>query len=163
MGVRREGREAAIQFLYQRDLGGGAGVSDLEDFYAFRGLSPAARRFCEGLVSGVLTHSDEVDVALREYSQNYELERLSAVDRNILRLAIHEMLFCADIPPVVSINEAIDIAKKYGTEESGRFVNGVLDRIKATLTRPERTAAAATTTPAASVETAEVSEEPSND
>jgi len=163
MGVRREGREAAIQFLYQRDLGGGAGVSDLEDFYAFRGLSPAARRFCEGLVSGVLTHSDEVDVALREHSQNYELERLSAVDRNILRLAIHEMLFCADIPPVVSINEAIDIAKKYGTEESGRFVNGVLDRIKATLTRPERTAAAATITPAASVETAEVSEEPSND
>jgi N utilization substance protein B len=111
----------------------------------------------------VLAHSDEVDVALREYSQNYELERLSAVDRNILRLAIHEMLFCADIPPVVSINEAIDIAKKYGTEESGRFVNGVLDRIKATLTRPERTAAAATTTPPTSVELAEVSEEPSND
>ncbi len=141
MGVRREGREAAIQFLYQRDLGGGAGVSDLEEFYAFRGLSPAARRFCEGLVGGLLTHTREVDVALREHTQNYELDRLSAVDRNILRLAIHEMLFCDDIPPVVSINEAIDIAKKYGTEESGRFVNGVLDKIKATLKRPERTPA----------------------
>jgi N utilization substance protein B len=141
MGVRREGREAAIQFLYQRDLGGGAGVSDLEDFYAFRGLSPSARRFCQGLVSGVLEKTDAVDGALREHTQNYELDRLSAVDRNILRLAVHEMLHCDDIPPVVSINEAIDIAKKYGTEESGRFVNGVLDKIKATLKRPERTPA----------------------
>ena len=139
MGVRREGREAAIQFLYQRDLGGGADVSDLQEFYAFRGLSPSARRFCEGLVSGLLEHSDDIDVSLREHTQNYELERLSAVDRNILRLAVHEMLFCDDIPPVVSINEAIDIAKKYGTEESGRFVNGVLDRIKGTLKRPDRT------------------------
>ena len=143
MGVRREGREAAIQFLYQRDLGGGAGVGDLEDFYAFRGLSPAARRFCEGLVRGLLDHAPAVDESLRAHSQNYELDRLSAVDRNILRLAIHEMLFCPDIPPVVSINEAIDIAKKYGTEESGRFVNGVLDRIKATLSRPERTGSTA--------------------
>jgi N utilization substance protein B len=142
MGVRREGREAAIQFLYQRDLGGGAGASDLEEFYAFRGLSPSARRFCEGLVRGLLENSASVDEALRAHSQNYELERLSAVDRNILRLAIHEMLFCPDIPPVVSINEAIDIAKKYSTEESGRFVNGVLDRIKATLKRPDRTPAA---------------------
>jgi N utilization substance protein B len=141
MGVRREGREAAIQFLYQRDLGGGAGVADLQDFYAFRGLSPSARRFCEGLVSGLLEHTVAIDVALREHTQNYELERLSAVDRNILRLAVHEMLHCDDIPPVVSINEAIDIAKKYGTEESGRFVNGVLDKIKATLKRPERTPA----------------------
>jgi len=142
MGVRREGREAAIQFLYQRDLGGGAGASDLEAFYAFRGLSPSARRFCEGLVRGLLENSGSIDEALRAHSQNYELERLSAVDRNILRLAIHEMLFCPDIPPVVSINEAIDIAKKYSTEESGRFVNGVLDRIKATLNRPDRTPAA---------------------
>jgi len=141
MGVRREGREAAIQFLYQRDLGGADGPGDLEEFYAFRGLSPAARRFCEGLVRGLLQNTAAVDEALRGHSQNYELERLSAVDRNILRLAIHEMLFCPDIPPVVSINEAIDIAKKYGTEESGRFVNGVLDKVKATLGRPDRTPA----------------------
>ena len=149
MGVRREGREAAIQFLYQRDLGGGAGISDLQEFYAFRGLSPSARRFCEGLVSGLLDHTRDIDVALREHTQNYELERLSAVDRNILRLAIHEMLFCDDIPPVVSINEAIDIAKKYGTEESGRFVNGVLDKIKATLKRPDRTPAKPSAKPSA--------------
>ena len=149
MGVRREGREAAIQFLYPRDLGGGAGISDLQEFYAFRGLSPSARRFCEGLVSGLLDHTSDIDVALREHTQNYELERLSAVDRNILRLAIHEMLFCDDIPPVVSFNEAIDIAKKYGTEESGRFVNGVLDKIKATLKRPDRTPAKPSAKPSA--------------
>jgi N utilization substance protein B len=92
-------------------------------------------------VSGLLEHSAEIDIKLREHTQNYELERLSAVDRNVLRLAIHEMLFCAEIPPVVSINEAINIAKKYGTEESGRFVNGVLDKIRSTLQRPDRTPA----------------------
>jgi transcription antitermination protein NusB len=147
MGVRREGREAAIQFLYQRDLGGGDGANDLQEFYAFRGLSPSARRFCEGLVSGLLNKTEAIDARIRENTQNYELDRLSAVDRNILRLAVHEMLHCDDIPPVVSINEAIDIAKKYGTEESGRFVNGVLDKIKATLMRPDRTPSG--TTPAA--------------
>ncbi|HLB32755.1 MAG: transcription antitermination factor NusB [Verrucomicrobia bacterium RIFCSPHIGHO2_12_FULL_41_10] len=130
MGVRREGREAAIQFLYQRDLGGAASITDLSDFYAFRGLSPAARRFCQSLMAGLLEKLKPIDEMIVRHLQNYELGRLSAVDRNILRLAIYELLFCPDIPPAVVMNEAIDIAKKYGTEESGRFVNGVLDQVK---------------------------------
>ena len=137
MGVRREGREAAVQYLYLRDLNG---ESDLPAYYKFRGLSPAARRFCDSIVAGATEHKDTIDETIRKNTQNYELNRISVVDRNVLRVAIYEMQHCPDTPPVVSINEAIEIAKKYSTEESGRFVNGVLDQIRATLARPARTA-----------------------
>lgn len=136
MGVRREGREAAVQYLYLRDLNGD---SDLPAYYKFRGLSPSARRFCDTLVRGAIENQDTIDETIRKNTQNYELARISVVDRNVLRVAIYEMLHCAEIPPVVSINEAIEIAKKYSTEESGRFVNGVLDQIRGTLNRPART------------------------
>lgn len=136
MGVRREGREAAVQFLYLRDL---SGDCNLLSFYKFRGLSPAARRFCDTLVQGATKHLASIDEAITKNTQNYELNRISVVDRNVLRVALFEMLHCPDTPPVVSINEAIEIAKKYSTEESGRFVNGVLDQIRHTLNRPART------------------------
>ncbi|HEY5954804.1 MAG TPA: transcription antitermination factor NusB [Terrimicrobiaceae bacterium] len=137
MGVRREGREAAVQYLYLRDLNGD---SDLPAYYKFRGLSPSARRFCDELVQGAIEHQPSIDEVIRTNTQNYELARISVVDRNVLRVAIYEMLHCAEIPPVVSINEAIEIAKKYSTEESGRFVNGVLDQVMGALKRPARTA-----------------------
>lgn len=137
MGVRREGREAAVQFLYLRDLNGDCA---LEPYYKFRGLSPAARRFCDALVQGATEHQASIDETIRANTQNYELSRISVVDRNVLRVAIYEMLHCPDVPPVVSINEAIEIAKKYSTEESGRFVNGILDQIRAHLGRPGRSA-----------------------
>ena len=137
MGVRREGREAAVQYLYLRDLNGD---TELPAYYKFRGLSPSARRFCDTLVQGAIEHRQAIDEAICKNTQNYELPRISAVDRNVLRVAIYEMLHCPEIPPVVSINEAIEIAKKYSTEESGRFVNGVLDQILGALNRPARTA-----------------------
>ncbi len=140
MGVRREGREAAVQFLYQTDINHDSDISDLPEFYALRGLSPSARRFCDGLIRGVLQHLIPIDEIIGSSTQNYELARISSVDRNILRMAIYEMLHCPEIPPVVSINEAIEIAKKYSTEESGRFVNGILDKIRLSLKRPARTA-----------------------
>ena len=84
-----------------------------------------------------------IDERIAKYTDNWDLPRIAAVDRNILRLAMYEMLFRDDIPPVVSINEAVDIAKKFSTRESGAFVNGILDRLKADLTRPSRTAASA--------------------
>jgi len=139
MGVRREGREAAIQFLYQRDLGGASKIEDLTAFYAFRGISPAARRFSQQLVAGAIEQLPKIDLLIQEHAQNYQLDRLSAVDRNILRLAVYEMTCCLDTPPVVAINEAINIAKKYSTEESGRFANGVLDHIKKKIVRPAQT------------------------
>jgi len=138
MGVRRDGREAAVQFLYLRDLNGD---NNLEGFYKFRGLSPSARKFCGALIDGTTAKQAEIDEIIRTNAQNYELSRISVVDRNVLRIALYEMFHCPETPPVVAINEAIEIAKKYSTEESGRFVNGVLDQIRGTLNRPARTAA----------------------
>lgn len=137
MGVRREGREAAVQYLYLRDLNG---ECDLLSFYKLRGLSPSARRFCDGLVFGTQKNQTLIDEVISKNTQNFELNRIAAVDRNILRIAVYEMFHCPETPPVVSINEAIEIAKKLSTEDSGRFVNGVLDQIKTGLNRPARTA-----------------------
>ncbi len=101
-------------------------------------VPPKTRLFTEQLVHGVTGHLDEIDGWIKKYTANYELGRLAAVDRNILRVAIYEMLHALDVAPVVIINEAIEIAKKYGTEKSGGFVNGILDRIKQELGRPAR-------------------------
>jgi transcription antitermination protein NusB len=86
----------------------------------------------------MVAHLPEIDERIRRYCENYEFRRISAVDRNVLRLAIYEMLYRDDIPPVVSINEAIELAKAYGGADSGRFVNGILDRIRKDLDRPAR-------------------------
>ena len=163
MGTRREARERAIQFLFQYDLNPSEDLETaLELFWEGRHLSslpdanrqealrhglplppPSAeeastRLFADVLIRGTLQHRDDVDATIRRTVRNWELHRIAAVDRNILRLAIYEMLHRDDIPPVVSINEAVDIAKRFSTEESGKFVNGVLDRIRSELPRPAR-------------------------
>jgi N utilization substance protein B len=139
MGKRREGREAAVQFLFQHDLNAGAQGEQAAAFWELRPATQNVRDFSDALVKGVIENQAAIDERIRKYAANYELHRIAVVDRNILRVAIYEMLFCNDVPPVVSINEAIEIAKRYGTEESGRFVNGILDRVKLDLTRPART------------------------
>lgn len=136
MGVRRDAREAAVQYLYQRELQSDDSDSQLEEFYRLRGLSPSARKFCETLLRGWAEHRNEIDDAIRANARNYEFSRLSSVDRNVLRIGCQELLFCEDIPPAVAINEAIEIAKKFSTEESGRFVNGVLDNIRKSRRKP---------------------------
>jgi N utilization substance protein B len=144
MGKRREGREAAVQFLYQADLNAGQVAEGNADFWELRatpdskGSTAATRTFAEQLVAGVQTNIETIDERIKKYAANYELHRIAAVDRNILRLAIYEMLFCNDIAPVIAINEAIEIAKRFGSEKSGGFVNGILDRVKGELTRPAR-------------------------
>lgn len=130
MGVRRDAREAAVQYLYQREMQGDHSDQALEEFYQMRGLSPSGRRFCDELLQGWMQHREEIDDIIAKNARNFEFKRLSAVDRNVLRIACHEILFRADIPPAVAINEAIEIAKKYSTEDSGKFVNGVLDNIR---------------------------------
>ncbi len=147
MGKRREGREAAIQFLYQLDLNRETPADLSPVFWTLRSSqggdpTPAKiRTFTEAIVAGVTAHAQEIDDRIKACVANYDLHRIAPVDRNVLRLAIYEMLFCPDIPPVVSINEAIEIAKKFGGDESGRFVNGILDRIRGELSRPARQAA----------------------
>jgi N utilization substance protein B len=142
MGKRREGRETAVQLLFHWDLNVRQPLEEtgLHEFWQLRTANQATKEFAIRVVKGVIAEQVVIDEKISRYTANYELKRISAVDRNILRVAIYEMLFCNDVPPIVAINEAIDIAKKFGTEESGKFVNGVLDRVKLDLNRPLRTA-----------------------
>lgn len=129
-GKRRVGREAAIQYLYGQEINPEDDLSESEAFWEVRPLKPEARAFAEELIVGVQAHAEEIDAVLTQKLENYRLERLAAVDRNILRLAIHEILHRPDIPDAVSINEAIEIAKRFGSTESSGFVNGLLDSIR---------------------------------
>ena len=163
MGKRREARERAVQFLFQHDLNPPENLEEaLEQFWESQRaaaiaeekgvanwgqpveLPPpsvdeaATRAFAEPLIRGALEKRDEVDAHIMKFAKNWELHRMAAVDRNIMRLAVYEMLFREDIPPVVSINEAVDIAKKFSTQDSGKFVNGILDKVKGELMRPAR-------------------------
>jgi N utilization substance protein B len=142
MGKRREGREVALQLLFHWDLNvqKAPQATDLDLFWELRNVIAGVRSFAMTVLNGVIAHQSTIDSKITKYTANYELKRISAVDRNILRMAIYEMLYAIDVPPIVAINEAIDIAKKFGTEESGKFVNGVLDRVKLDLDRPLRTA-----------------------
>ena len=142
MGKRRKAREAAVQYHFWRDLQRGEGPEKLDEFWEFCPATPRAREFAQPLIEGMVTHLPEIDERIRRYSENYEFHRISPVDRNVLRLAIYEMLYRDDIPPVVSINEAIELAKTFGSGDSGRFVNGILDRVKNDLKRPLREAVA---------------------
>ncbi len=129
-GRRRIGREAAIQFLYCQELNPEERTESLEAFWDVRPIRAEARTFAEKLIDGVLEHETEIDEILTAKLENYRIERLAAVDRNILRLAIHEILHREDIPDAVSINEAIEIAKRFGSTESAGFVNGLLDSVR---------------------------------
>ena len=141
MGKRRKAREAAIQYHFWRDLQHGEMPDRIEDFWEFCPATTKVREFAQPLIEGMVSHLQDVDERIKRYCENYEFNRISPVDRNILRLAIYEMLFRDDIPPVVSIYEAIELAKTFGGADSGRFVNGILDRVKSDLTRPLREAA----------------------
>lgn len=129
MGSRRKARELAVQVLFHLEFSRGdpSAVFDLicENF----GAPEPIRSFSKTLVTGVCAHQKELDFLIRKASTNWRLERMPRVERCTLRLAIFEMLFMKDIPPKVSIDEAVEIGKKFGTEDSGSFVNGVLDNI----------------------------------
>ena len=130
MGRRRKARELALQFLYQLELrGDGDPASSSEEFWSRHPVDPEARAFAETLVRGTKLHQGKIDELLTQYAENWDLDRMAVVDRNILRVGIFELLWTADIPPKVAINEAIEVAKKFSTQESSRFINGILDRI----------------------------------
>lgn len=147
MGERRGAREWALQLLFQEDFNPGKRDEVLEIFWRSKKPSERAKTFTEELVYGVLEHRPEIDQRLQGYAENWSLHRMSAVDRNLMRLAMFELLYRVDIPPVVTINEAVDIAKSFSGEDSGRFVNGILDRARKDLKRPARTAEAPETPP----------------
>jgi len=131
---RTKSRERAVQALYQLDVA----AADLDEalgrfWRSFEPVEREVREMAEELVRGVAAHRREIDDAIEGASVNWRLDRMAKVDRNVLRLATHELLHRPDVPVKVVINEAIELGKKYGSESSGAFVNGVLDRIAGTL------------------------------
>ncbi|BBO84416.1 N utilization substance protein B [Desulfosarcina ovata subsp. sediminis] len=137
MGTRRISREQALQALFYMDMHRDP-VDDPVGLFCscFTQDKPAAP-FFHRIVNGVREHRETIDTEIERFSSNWKLSRMSCVDRNILRIAVFELLFCADIPPKVSINEAIDVGKRFGTDESGAFINGILDSIRMAMERDE--------------------------
>lgn len=131
MRKRTQARECALQILYQLDITKNDYRDSLKLYWQNREELPAddIREFAESLVKGVMDNIATLDEIISKYATNWQISRMAIVDRNILRIATYELLFLKDIPPKVSINEAIDIAKKYGDKDSGKFVNGILDKI----------------------------------
>jgi len=127
---RTRARELALQALYQLDLRGAEVLGDIERFLSEREAEPEVRAFARLLIDGCWQHLAELDAAIAAVAENWDIRRMAVVDRNVLRLASFELLFLDDVPPKVSINEAIDLAKRFSTADSGAFVNGILDRIR---------------------------------
>ncbi len=165
MGIRHEAREWALQFLFQSEFNRDDSLDEgLRHFWEHQDEPPSAadarssrmpsaqpgtdaltspqrakaRRFAEELARGVIAHHQEIDEHIVRHAANWDIDRMGNVDRNVMRMAVFEMLYRDDIPPVVSINEAVDLAKAYSSTESGKFVNGILDRIRMDIDRPAR-------------------------
>jgi transcription antitermination protein NusB len=141
MSKRREGRETAVQLLFSSDFAG-RDEHDVEAFFQLHSADKAVRRHAEELYRGVTARREEIDAIIAAVLENFSMDRLSGTDRNILRVAVYEMHHCLEVPPIVAINEAVEVAKRFGGMESGKFVNGVLNKLKQSLTRPLREAAA---------------------
>ncbi|MBU0698289.1 MAG: transcription antitermination factor NusB [Pseudomonadota bacterium] len=137
MGYRRKSRELAMQALFYMDMGQNDSKEILERFCENFTPSKKALPFFLKLVKGVMHARPEIDAVIERFSNNWKLSRMAGVDRNIMRIAVYELICCHDIPCKVSINEAIDIGKKFGTEESGAFINGILDSIRLALEKKD--------------------------
>jgi len=139
MVTRRESREWGVQLLFQLDMNPSDNMNTVfTGFWQEKQVDKTMRDFTESLVKGVRDNLDTIDTTIKKYADNWHMDRMAIVDRNVMRVAVYEMLYCKDIPPVVSINEAVDISKYFGSNESGRFVNGILDRIRKDIDRPAR-------------------------
>jgi N utilization substance protein B len=130
MGARRKSRELVLQVLFHMDIQKSYEPEMSELFCQVFPPGQKSKAFFCRLLDGVLAQKSAIDHLIERHSSNWTLSRMAAVDRNLLRIAVYELLFCEDIPQKVSINEAIDLGKKFGTDESGAFINGILDSIR---------------------------------
>ena len=139
---RRDGRVAAVQYLYSWSINPPSSIEeDLRGFFTNQEQPRAHYAFGEELIHGTIEHASEIDGHIRGLARNWEFDRIAKIDLAILRVAIFEMMFRKDIPPVVSINEAIDLSKEFSNADAKRFINGILDRLKGQLGRDARKAA----------------------
>lgn len=137
---RRENRVAAMQFAYMRDANRDLPLEKVIDaFFETKEEPREFYGFASELIAGMDAHAAEIDAAISKSTKNWTMDRIARVDLAIMRLAVFELLYREDIPPIVSINEAIDLAKTFSSSESKRFINGILDNVKSGLTRPLRT------------------------
>lgn len=138
MGLRRKSREMALQFLFSHDFQERSGApdtvaTDLDMFCQIFDVGVRSLSYGRQLIQGICLYIDEIDALLAEHSHNWRVERMSLVDRNILRIAVFELRFSDEAPAQVAINEALEIAKRYSVEESVSFINGILDAVQSTL------------------------------
>jgi len=129
LASRRKSRELALQILFELDINQGDVQKAIDQFWKTFEYSKDLRDFSERIVKGVAEHREEIDRLIKKNSRNWRFDRIDRVDRNILRVAIFELVHCPDIPPKVSINEAIELSKKFGSEKSPSFINGILDKV----------------------------------
>lgn len=138
---RRDGRVAALQYLFAWSMNAPKNLAeDLRVFFENMDQPRDHYAFGEELIQGVITNIDEIDARIRTLAQNWEFDRIAKIDLTILRIAIFEMIHRKDIPPVVSINEAIDLSKQFSNADAKRFINGILDRLKDQIGRDARKA-----------------------
>lgn len=137
MRRRTQARECALKILYQMEITRMPAEAAASNFWAHNEAESAVRLFADALVSGAAAHREAIDALLARHADNWTLERMAVIDRNVLRLGVVELLHLDQVPPKVAINEAVELAKRYGGEASGKFVNGILDTIhKKTAPRP---------------------------
>ncbi len=130
MRKRTHARECALQILYSVDIRKAAPLVEISNDYWQKNIEEdAVKQFAMLLVEGMLKHLNDIDKLITKYTDNWRIERMAVIDRNIIRMATFELIYLEQIPPKVAINEAVDLAKRFGDDESGRFVNGVLDKI----------------------------------
>ncbi len=127
--IRRRARERALQFLFEVDVAGSRWEEVRSRFWKLHPSRPAVRAYADQLIEGTLTHIAEIDRRLAGTVEHWSLERVAPVERNVLRIAVYELMWRGDVPAKVVVNEAIDVAKKFADEAAGKFVNGVIDKI----------------------------------
>lgn len=130
MTRRTRGREIALQVLYLREQNPEVDPIEIQSFITRRLREPRLIAFAQALVDGVMANRSQIDDLIARVAENWRIDRMAAIDRNILRLGAFEMLHCSEVPTKVAINEALELAKRYSTAQSSRFVNGILDRLQ---------------------------------
>jgi N utilization substance protein B len=127
MGTRRKSRELALQALFQGEMAGQNDLFDFDEFCVHFQVNKKTIPYAKKLLNGIIEKEEEINHLISKHAENWRLERMSAIDRNILRLAVYEMYSLDDVPVSVAINEAVEIAKRFSTDDSGPFINGILD------------------------------------
>jgi len=130
MGKRRKARESTLQILFQLEFNSNQPETTIKQYWESRRTSEEIKEYSHWLVNGIMSHQREIDSVIQSVSEHWRLSRMAVIDRNILRLAVFELLFEEDMAAAIIINEAIEIAKKYSSEEAATFVNGILDAIR---------------------------------